>query len=163
MKQIVTFDLDSTLADTRHRHHLIKPDGNTDWEAYAHACPEDTLIAPVFMMWNAFWAAGFTCAIVTIRNVSTYDKTMEWLLTNGISPAALVMGTDADATSDHGEAKVKGIKMAEGELRGRVVLHVDDYAPVAEALAPYGIPCLVVTSPQRIESPNFASIRDTHV
>ena len=37
---IITVDLDSTLADTTHRAHMLLEDGINDWDAYSQNKPE---------------------------------------------------------------------------------------------------------------------------
>ena len=48
----IVFDLDDTLADNSHRHHLIEypqwwaEDGKPDWDAFFELCDKDALCRP---------------------------------------------------------------------------------------------------------------------
>ena len=144
----ITFDLDSTLADTRHRHGLINNDGPTDWVAYSMACPGDDPIEWTVNLWRLFYSRGWALSIVTGRNNRARGLTMDWLTAHGIYPDMLLMADDHHATMDHGEYKAMSVREVAARLGQPVSLHIDDWAPVAPALAKIGVPCLIVTPPQ---------------
>jgi len=143
---IITFDLDSTLADTRARRYLINREGPTDWRAYSMACSSDEPIAHTVALWHAL-APTYNLAIVTARNILARGLTEEWLLKHHIRPDLLLMASDEQATMDHGEYKKVRVLEAGRRLSGHVTLHIDDWPPVADALAEIGVPCLMVTPP----------------
>jgi len=148
---LITFDLDSTLADTRWRHGMIKPDGSTDWQEYALACAQDGLITPVASLWRAL-APHHTLWVVSGRASAARALTVRWLMQQGLRPRGLTLMETRDQDRGHCEWKLETIRNLEAELGLEHVLHIDDFPPVGIACREVGIECLVVTPPQRIDT-----------
>jgi hypothetical protein len=148
---LVTFDLDSTLADTRHRHHLINPDGvSTDWKAYSMACMGDAPITPLFDMALALQAAGHSLWIVSGRDAAASILTRRWLRTYGLEPDGMVLNDHSGGYVNHVEYKIAAIREAVKYSRAEHLFHVDDWPPVATGLAAVGLKCITVTPPRVI-------------
>jgi len=150
---LVTFDLDSTLADTRWRRGMIQPDGGTDWRAYALACPQDTLVTSVASLWGAL-RPHHSIWVVSGRHVAARDASVRWLLRHQLQPSGVVLMDPGDGRvtdTDHCAWKVGAIQSLARSLGKRHVLHVDDYPPVGRACQAAGLECLIVTPPQILE------------
>lgn len=151
MKRLVTFDLDSTLADTRQRHHLINPDGvSTDWRAYSMACANDEPVEAVFMLARALQAAGHALWIVSARDEAARDLTTHWLIYNGLEPDGIILDNH-EHLGGHDSYKLAMIRDLERYTGLPHMLHVDDYPPVAERLRASGYHCVTVTAPHHLE------------
>lgn len=144
---IITFDLDSTLADTRHRHHMINPEGGTDWRAYALACEADPIIEPVRQMWLAL-ERDHDIWVVSARHRDAERKTRAWLERHGLFPQGMVLG--GNGTGSHEDFKVQAVQRVRDAF-GPVLFHVDDWPPVAVALRAAGFNCVTVTPPRVID------------
>lgn len=153
-RSIVTFDLDSTLADTRHRHHMIKPEG-TDWKAYSLACRDDAPIWPAINMLRAF-AASHDIWIISGRDHAAYDMTMDWLYRHLIEPAGVILQTRwaAHVYPDHLDYKLAMVDRVEQHTAQQVVLHVDDWPPVVKHLLAHGRDAVCISSPQHLANFN---------
>lgn len=158
MNLIATFDLDSTLCDTGHRHHIIDRVNGTDWDVYSQACSGDTLIPSTAAMINICLAAGMDVHYVTGRKESARPQTLEWLLRNGLpTPSANlwmdsspVQGDDFVGFNSHAEYKVHQIRNVEKETGKTVAIHFDDWAEVAVELEKNNIRCVCVRTPQEV-------------
>jgi hypothetical protein len=142
-----TFDLDSTLADTRHRHHLISPDGATDWTAYSLACGGDALVGPVAALWRAL-PPGTARVVVSARDRAAEAPTRRWLADHNLWPDLMVLGPVPEGMS-HEAWKVSRIRALMWRY-GHHVFHVDDWPPVGAACARAKIECIVVTPPKAL-------------
>lgn len=92
---LIIFDLDGTLADCGHRMHHIMPQPPVDpvtgkkvkrrYDLFHHACVDDTLIEQVAHFYRAFVAdPAVTVVVLSGRDASTYDKTVQWFADNGL-------------------------------------------------------------------------------
>ena len=154
---IVTFDLDSTLCDTRHRHHMIDRVNGTDWSAYSKACTKDRVIHASRALLQALQVAGHDIHFVTGRTESARPETEEWL--SNVFPVYAGLWMDDTSEVDHVTAfgshaayKVHRIKQVSKETGQKVLLHVDDWADVKVALEAAGIPCICVRTPSEIDA-----------
>jgi len=150
---LVTFDLDSTLADTRHRHRMINDDGPTDWEAYAMACGSDGLIRAQASLWHAL-RPHHTLWVVSGRSAAAEALTARWLRYHNLVPDGVMLkpvsgGFPVEAHEDYKVDCIRRLEQATGQLH---LFHIDDYPPVAEACNRAGYECIIVTSPQRMEA-----------
>ena len=95
---IYIFDLDGTIADNKHREHLIKQE-NPDWDAYYLAAGADTPI------WPVRWLIDELCgrAVIKIwsgRGEVARDITVEWLGRHNVLYDQLLMRPSGDFTPD---------------------------------------------------------------
>lgn len=152
IRHLVTFDLDSTLADTRHRHHLIHPDGvSTDWRAYSMACSNDSPIGATMSMATALQAAGHAVWVVSGRDADALDLTRTWLRRHGFKPDGIILDTHDHGFTNHMDYKVAAVQQAMKYSRLPHLFHVDDWPPVATALARAGLATITVTPPRVID------------
>lgn len=153
MKHIVTCDLDSTLADTRHRHQMIDRIAGTDWQAYAKACGADGVVIGAAALVRAL-APTHEIHYVTGRPFSAYPETMEWLTRHHLPVDGLWMdpsdGVDYATAMDHATYKLGMIRRVERHTQRGVIFHLDDWALVRVVLEEHGIPCLCVRTPQEV-------------
>lgn len=152
--KMVTFDVDSTLADTRHRDRSCfnRPPLDSDepapeptveemfatLEEYTKQCPGDTLIHVNNLMLNTFHKAGYAIGIVTSRPFTSWALTEKWLHENGVYYDTLTL---MPYPMDSNEYKVWAIRQL--MLEFDVVLHVDDWDGVREALKQIPVHCLI--------------------
>lgn len=134
MTPAIVFDLDSTLADTRHRQWMIKPKGErTDWEAYSLACVDDTPITSTRRLLQHFADLCFhDIVIITGRSSAAYDATVKWLADHGFPHDRLIMRPEGDRTPNP-VFKTSVVSKLIGEGY-EIELFVDDYEAVAEAM-----------------------------
>lgn len=148
MSTVVVFDLDSTLADTRHRQWmipLIKATNNKGptWDGYSVACEGDTPIASTVFLARWFNEVN-DIVIVTGRSEAARQLTVNWLLYHSIPFTRLIMRPAGDRTPNP-IFKVEAIDQLSDEGH-EVRLVVDDYQAVADAMRHYypDIPVLIV-------------------
>lgn len=97
----VVFDLDGTLADGTHReHHITRPVGEKDWDAYFNACDGDAPIGPIIAIARAFMVIGHRVEIWTGRTDAVSDKTRQWLNANGLAALNIRQRRAGDRTQD---------------------------------------------------------------
>jgi hypothetical protein len=139
--KVVTFDLDSTLASTYHRQHMIKPKG-TDWEAYSLASAADTPIEGTVVLLRML-GATYPVHIITGRSDAAFDMTRYWLIQHGIPVDGLWMRPAGDRTPN-GKYKIARILHLR-ESGQEPVLHVEDYPEAGDEIrAATGVPVLLV-------------------
>ncbi len=140
----VVCDIDSSLADTRHRHHL-SPHRNKEstWEEYSMACDKDTVIRGTALVLKAFLDLGHSVHLVSRRKDVAYDKTRQWLKNNAVAYNTLKLHSSGDL-EDGGEFKVDYI----GYLRRigfNPILVIEDWPAEAHYIeSNTGLPVLVV-------------------
>lgn len=151
MKEIVTFDLDSTLADTQHRQHMINRDGGaTDWAAYAQECYKDKPVVSVVLMLHAL-SERYDIWIVSARDGSARERTQHWLASYGIHPKGMILDDGTiEHTPSHGHYKLAAVELIEEMTGQKVAMHVDDWAQVAWTFQQAGRYCLCLTPPQTV-------------
>lgn len=152
----VLVDLDSTICNTQHRHHLINRDGPTDWEAYSMACDEDTVIEPVRKLLTMIFARDVLFLFVSGRNVCALGKTVKWLDDHEVLYDAVYLRPRKNVMSNEEfkEHMLKTIIKRYTRMYEdfEVELAIDDYLPTREMYERNGIPCLIV-NPCYVESP----------
>jgi ribonuclease J len=144
----VCVDLDSTLCDTSHRHHLVLPGderANTDWVAYSMACENDAPIEGTCRLVRLL-ATQFRIVLVSSRDEQSRALTEGWLAAQGIPFDELILGGVDDAPAGLAEFKVHhvGALLERGE---QVALVIDDMPGLPAALEPLGVPVLTVRPP----------------
>ncbi|MGH9065915.1 MAG: MBL fold metallo-hydrolase, partial [Acidimicrobiales bacterium] len=149
-RPIVCVDLDSTLADTSHRHHLVL-DGDdrdrTDWLAYSMACAGDSPIAGPCRLVGLL-AGDHRIVVVSSRDGKARKLTEEWLEAQGIPYDELILGGGDGAPSDLHEFKIHHLRTLV-EAGHQLDLVIDDLPglPAAVAEAGLGVPVLTVRPP----------------
>jgi len=141
----VCVDLDSTLCDTSHRHHMVL-DGeervNTDWVAYSLACADDARIEGTCRLVRML-AKHYRIVLLSSRDAQARALTEAWLAEHAIPYDELILG---DGTV--GLEQFKAEHVARLIERGETVeLVIDDLRTLPETLDPLGIPVLTVRPP----------------
>lgn len=147
----VTFDIDSTLADTTHRKHMINTDDReaTDWTAYARACADD--LATDVVTLTRLLHPLHRIFLVTARPEAAEAETRAWLREHGVAYDALIMRDRDTERLSPTEWKVCAIQAIDRLFP--VKLHVDDWFGVGEAVRQrLSIPTMIV----RIYAPDVA-------
>jgi hypothetical protein len=143
--KIVAWDLDSTIASTVHRRHLI-PEVQTDspaWHAYSKACAEDEPIEGTIALMRLL-RLFVRQHIVTGRSELARPDTRDWLSRHDVPCDLLVMRAVADDRVPGEELKIRYIRRVRA-AGNEVVLFVDDWEPAAVAIRrATGVPVLVV-------------------
>lgn len=109
----VIFDLDGTLAEIKHRLHMIKQPPMTvspeegvlktfkpDWDAFNMACDKDMPKQHVIELLRMAQHYGKSIAIFTGRMETARERTIEWLRRHDIKYDVLEMRKSKDYRSD---------------------------------------------------------------
>ena len=144
-RSTVCVDLDSTLCDTSHRHHMVL-DGdervNTDWVAYSLACADDARIEGTCRLVRML-AEHHKIVLISSRDEQARSLTEAWLAEHNVPYDELILG---DGTV--GLEEFKAHHVAALIERGETVeLVIDDLTTLPATLAPLGIPVLTVRPP----------------
>lgn len=128
MRPLAVFDLDGTLADVRHRTHLIERRPR-DWEAFFDAARDDPpLPTGVALLLES--ARDCDIAYVTGRPERCRADTLSWLAEHGLPEGELSMRR----TGDRRPARLAKVPLLRRLARGRVVaVVVDDDEQVCDA------------------------------
>lgn len=154
---IITVDLDSTLADTTHRHGLIDRVNGTDWHAYSRECINDLPIEGMAVLIRTLVAAGVEVHALSGRKHSAYNQTMLWLDKHDI-PITYVWLDETDegdyvpGVRTHMDYKLERVLEVQEKTGKKVILHIDDWASVAKTFEKNGIPCICVRTPDEMET-----------
>lgn len=144
MTMIATWDLDSTLADTRHRADFIDPDNReaTDWVQYGKLGDADTPtgLAAVF---QALEKAGWLNIIVTSRPEECRSTTRKWLDKHNLHPVQLHMKPAASIESSS-QWKLSVLKSISKSFGERVTVHYDDWWSTNQLLEAHGFNTVTV-------------------
>ncbi len=139
---VVVSDIDSTLADTRHRRAMCPTvDPTRTWDDYAFDCGLDAPIVGPITLLRMLHAAGYGVHLVSNRSVSGLTETRNWLAARGVSYEVLRLRAPEDPLSD--EVKVRYLR----EIRGKgfnPVLFLEDWPSTAAAIEAEGVPVLCV-------------------
>ena len=90
----IVFDLDDTLADTRHRQPLREAG---DWDAFYAACPDDGEVDAMCKLFRLLQHGPHTrVEIWTGRSDAVRNETEAWLIAHHLWPDDLKMRDDED-------------------------------------------------------------------
>lgn len=153
---IVTVDLDSCMADTAHRQHMIDRENGTDWHAYSAACADDTPVTALVTLVQLLSQTGVEVHALSGRKASALPQTVLWFDKHEI-PVEHFWLDETDVGDyvpgrTHEDYKIKRLREIEEITKKKVILHVDDWAKVAVKFEANGIPVLCVRTPQEIKS-----------
>lgn len=152
---IVSIDLDSTLCDTRHRHHMIDREKGTNWHEYSAACEGDTPVEGMVALVQLLAESGHEVHGLSGRKVSALEATLKWFSLHGV-PIKRVWLDETD-TGDYGRAedhvayKLERAREVERVTGKKIALHIDDWAGVTKAFNAAGIPSICVRTPTEVE------------
>lgn len=98
MKTVIV-DLDSTLCDTAHRHHLTPvADSTKTWTDYSLACAEDSPIEGTIRLIELLHKGGNFIYILSSRMDAARPQTEVWLEKHGVYYDYLYLRDVADET-----------------------------------------------------------------
>jgi FMN phosphatase YigB (HAD superfamily) len=144
---VYIFDIDGTLADGKHREHLIcnLPEGQKkDWDAYFALCGEDKPI-PHMVQLCQFLAAHGKIIFVSGRTSDTFDITLNWLRDH-VFPQVFITDLYMRSPGDRRDDNIIKIEIL-NELRSsgwQITMAFDDRSRVVKAWREAGIPCAQV-------------------
>lgn len=144
MKTVI-FDLDGTLADGRHRLHLLPTkdyDKTESWTEFNLAAVDDLPFRDNIEMCNLFaFGDYYNVVILTGRSDVARDITEEWLDKHGVQYNELVMRSQADNRKDTviKEEYLRSIGLE------NILCCFDDLPHVAYHLRSLGLTCHLVT------------------
>ena len=95
----VVFDLDGTIANHDHRHHLVTGE-NKNWDLFFSRCVADTPNNHVIGALNSHLNSGHRVEIWSGRSAVVETETRAWLNHHGIEPLLL---THMRPVNDHTE------------------------------------------------------------
>lgn len=139
----VIYDLDSTLADTRHRWHLApREDNNLTWVDYSGACMEDKVIRGTAVRMQLDWQQH-ELSIASGRGGESFSKTEQWLDMHALPYDYLVLRGIGD---ERANSQIKVDHILSVQARGvQVVLVYEDHPAVGrDIIAATGVPVLGV-------------------
>lgn len=167
--RMVTFDLDSTLCDTRKRDRSVlkNPDtGEHEYtvqsaRAYGAQCLEDEPIVQNIQLLGMLAKAGYAIGLCSSRPFSVMHLTQEWLRQNKVLYDWMRLQTDEEISLSSEAFKMKALLEAKAEGYD-VVLHVDDWPPVRDGLLEIGVQTLVVQPPPEAKEPSPETEMSAH-
>lgn len=130
------FDLDGTIADSRHRIRL-NPDGTLDLAAWRETAREwdyvarDTIL-PLSQLWRAAWRNGHFVHVCTSRVISPADE--QWLRENDLPYVSLM---SRDISDDRACVPYKIDHFRQFMARygsARPIMFFDDSRPIVDAI-----------------------------
>nr|WP_245599110.1 hypothetical protein [Embleya scabrispora] len=134
-RSLAVFDLDGTVADTRHRLHFVESRPH-DWEAFFAAAAQDAPLAEGVALARAS-VGVHEVVYVTGRPERCRRDTLAWLDRHGLPPGRLLMRRDRDRRP----ARVAKPELLRKLARGRTVaMVVDDDVQVCRAYEAAGFP-----------------------
>jgi len=94
---VLCWDLDSTIADTLHRQHMVPKikAGESTWDDYSLACSEDKLM-PATAWLMSLLGGQHRHFIITGRSGIARELTVEWLGVRGVQYDRLIMRRHGD-------------------------------------------------------------------
>lgn len=157
--EAIISDIDSTLADTRHRHHLSPTHNeNTTWDDYALACADDAPMWGSIRVLQEFFKCGHSVHLISRRGETSRALTESWLRKYEVPFSTLRLHGPHDS-EDSASYKIQHIRYLQ-ERGMRPILILEDWPEItARITEETGIPVLTVNplySDLRTES--FAKI-----
>lgn len=101
MTQYVVFDIDGTLADCRHREHHVTQMIPKDWATFKKLIPEDPVIEQVATLLKIMHTAGYRVVLMTGRDESCREDTVNWMAKHDLPFDILVMRANNDFRPDY--------------------------------------------------------------
>jgi hypothetical protein len=126
---VVAWDLDSTLADTQHRHYMIPKIKDDDpptatWEDYSLAAAGDEPMAGTIRLMRLL-APQHRQVIITGRSAAAFEITRDWLAMHSVPADEIRMRPAGDET-ENGEFKVSEIREIQQDGY-EVILMLEDW------------------------------------
>ncbi|MEV6242666.1 hypothetical protein [Lentzea sp. NPDC051838] len=129
-------DIDGTVADVRHRLHLLDTDSPTKWADFFDAAGDDPVLPDGVELARKL-AVDHDVVWLTGRPVRLAELTRRWLADQGLPPGELLMQPQGDKRPAR---VVKLERVLELQQHRTVVLIVDDDPRVVSQLREAGLP-----------------------
>lgn len=151
MTPLYIFDLDDTIRDAKHRHHMVEGDrrnDNASWNAFYLAAEFDPPIKPIVKLFNALLSTGADIILMTGSSDIARKITVDWLrkYTN-YNDQTLLMRPHSDKTPDL-ELKKGWYNAMSEEDRARLVCVFEDRQRVVDMWRSIGVTCCQVAPSQ---------------
>lgn len=146
---VYIFDLDDTLADTSHRHHLLTDKEDPEcWRRFFAACVHDSPKKDVIRIMETLERSGAQIWICTARSDEVYEETVHWLTQNTCFPSgyvrsSLVMRNAKDMRTDV-DFKSGWFASLPSAIQRRVAGVFEDRDRVVEMWRGLGLTCFQV-------------------
>jgi len=143
---IFIFDLDGTIADSRHRHHFLQdvvdgvnvPKKKKDWVSFFAAQEQDVPHEAVRLLLKALWQCGEIIIILTARPEDQRKVSEIWLNKYGVEYDALLM-RPVGCREDDNTLKVRQLKKYfTEEQRARIKTIFEDRRRIVTSLRAEG-------------------------
>lgn len=142
-KNIVVFDLDGTLANGKHRNHLVpKPSAahrTYAWDEHNDAAGDDLPIQDTIDLCNTL-SESYEIVILTGRCNSAMGITIQWLGDYGVQYDRLIMR----GRSDHRPDTIFKMEKLRRLGVGNILCCFDDLEHVADMMRGLGLTCYLV-------------------
>lgn len=147
-RDVIFWDLDSTLACGDERQHLIEAEG---WDAFHSQCKNDYLLEDMFRLLELITtlARSPLCVGLTGRNEKWRALTMEWLHENNVLLDELLMRPDDDFRSSVDVKIALADSFTDGHITERTMLLIDDRADICDAFNQLGVTTMLVKNRTR--------------
>ncbi len=168
---IIVFDLCDTLADTRHRAHLIPPASTariaSSWDRYSLACGGDAPIPPVIRLLMTL-SEHYRIFILTSRGEVARAETVAWLARHNIPYDRLIMRSP----DEHREPAAVKAEWIKNIGPAHIFCAFDDNDDVVREIRSMGITCMQVAdyrppaySPEseHLTSPALSTFKNSYV
>lgn len=141
---IVLCDIDSTIADTRHRAHASPhADPLNTWLDYGMLCEDDQLIHGTVALLRLLKNFGCKIYYVTGRPQIIHEQTLAWLFKHELPYDRLQTYNPNTDPEDHVEYKRSCLRTVQ-ENDGSVILAIDDWPAVVDMYEEEGVPCICI-------------------
>ncbi|SDL21783.1 hypothetical protein SAMN04488074_109302 [Lentzea albidocapillata subsp. violacea] len=135
-RPVAVLDIDGTVADVRHRLHLLDSDSPSKWADFFDAAGDDEVLPQGAELAHKL-AADHDIVWLTGRPARIMELTRRWLAEQGLPPGALLMQREGDKRPAR---VVKLERIQELQYRHTVVMIVDDDPRVVRHLREAGLP-----------------------
>jgi selenophosphate synthetase-related protein len=148
---IVLCDLDSTIADTRHRSEKSPhKDPDATWASYAALCKDDVVMPGTAALLHLLEAAGYEIIYLSSRHESARVDTVAWIKENKLPFHGVQLQSAGDPTDS---VEYKKAFLHHLQSKGQiVVLALDDWPQVVDMFNEEGVPAVCI-NPQYAMDP----------
>jgi hypothetical protein len=135
-RPVAVLDIDGTVADVRHRLHLLNSDSPTKWADFFDAAGKDEVLPQGAELAHKL-AVDHDIVWLTGRPTRLADLTQRWLADHGLPAGELLMQPEADKRPAR---VVKLERIHQLQYRRTVVVIVEDDPRVVHHLREAGLP-----------------------